>query len=309
MKRPGLILYGILCYALFNISFLYMAGFLLELVVPKTINSGAQSSYWSAIPTNFGLIFLFGFFHSLMARQSFKDWWTKFVPVEAERSTYVLQAAAFLSLLMMYWQPMPKVIWSLADGWAIVFYGIFVTGLAIVLLSTFLIDHFELFGLRHVWSANIGTPMATPKFRTPLLYKIVRHPMQLGVILVFFATPHMTAGHLFFAVSMTGYVLIGLYFEERSLVRDFGDMYRDYQARVPMLIPTVLRRSMPATSPELRVYQPLRHVIIPTSTKADRAIFEVSGLKHAPRRTAPISSHIHKTDLNRRLMVASRTEK
>lgn len=242
MKRPGLILYGILCYAFFNISFLYMAGFLLDLMVPKTINSGGVTSYWSAIPINFGLIFLFGFFHSLMARQKFKDWWTKFVPVEAERSTYVLQAAAFLSLLMVFWEPMPTEIWSVTGEWAIGFFGMFVVGLVMVLLSTFLIDHFELFGLRQIWSANVGAPMPKPIFRTPMLYKLVRHPMQLGVILVFFATPHMTAGHLLFALSMTGYILIGLYFEERSLVREFGDTYRVYQARVPMLVPNPFRR-------------------------------------------------------------------
>lgn len=241
MKRPGLITYGILCYAFFNISFLYMAGFLLDLWVPKTINSGNPDSTLRSLLTNFGLIFLFGFFHSLMARQRFKDWWTKFVPVEAERSTYVLQAAAFLSLLMIYWKPMPTEIWSVSDGWAIGCHLVFIAGLFVVLLSTFLIDHFELFGLRQVWSANVDTPLPSPKFRTPFLYKFVRHPMQLGVILVFFATPNMTAGHLFFAVSMTCYVLIGLYFEERSLVREFGDAYRDYQSRVPMLIPSPFR--------------------------------------------------------------------
>lgn len=243
MKRPGLILYGIACYAFFNISFLYMAGFLLNLVVPKSINDGDVASYWAAIPTNFGLIFLFGFFHSLMARQSFKDWWTKFVPVEGERSTYVLQAAAFLSILMVFWVPMPTAIWSVSGQWAISFYALFAVGLIVVLLSTFLIDHFELFGLRQIWSANADKPMPEPTFRTPMLYKFVRHPMQLGVILVFFATPHMTAGHLFFAVSMTGYILIGLFFEERSLVREFGDTYRDYQTRVPMLLPNPFRSS------------------------------------------------------------------
>lgn len=249
MKRPGLILYGILCYAFFNISFLYMAGFLLDLVVPKAINDGVVGTYWSAIPTNFGLVFLFGFFHSLMARQRFKDWWTKFVPVEAERSTYVLQAAAFLSILMIFWKPMPAVAWSVSDQLAIGFYVLFVFGLVMVLLSTFLIDHFELFGLRQIWSANLNKSMPKPTFRTPMLYKLVRHPMQLGVILVFFATPHMSAGHLLFAISMTGYVLIGLYFEERSLVREFGDSYRDYRARVPMLLPNPFRNSQGFNTP------------------------------------------------------------
>ncbi|SPF75993.1 hypothetical protein ALP8811_00989 [Aliiroseovarius pelagivivens] len=241
MKRPGLIAYGLLCYAFFNASFLYMAGFLLDLVVPKAINDGAPASTLIAIATNFALIFLFGFFHSLMARQWFKDWWTQLVPVEAERSTYVLQAATFLSLLMAFWKPMPAEIWSVDGPLALVAYAVFVIGLVMVLVSTFLIDHFELFGLRQIWSANLQKPMPNPTFKTPMLYKIVRHPMQLGVILVFFATPTMTAGHLFLALSMTGYVLIGLYFEERALVREFGKTYQSYQARVPMLLPNPMR--------------------------------------------------------------------
>lgn len=241
MKRPGLILYGLLCYTFFNASFLYMAGFLLDIAVPKAINDGTLSNTLIAIATNFALIFLFGFFHTLMARQWFKDWWTKYVPVEAERSTYVLQAAAFLSLLMIYWKPMPTEVWSVSGPLALTTYVVFVLGLVMVLLSTFLIDHFELFGLRQIWSAKLQKPMPKPIFKTPMLYKIVRHPMQLGVILVFFATPVMTVGHLFFALSMTGYVLIGLYFEERALVREFGDAYRSYQARVPMLLPNPMR--------------------------------------------------------------------
>ncbi|MBG6145261.1 methanethiol S-methyltransferase [Roseibium album] len=241
MKRPVLLLYGIVSYAAFNISFLYLAGFLLDVGVPKSINEGNVASLGIAAVTNFGLIFLFGFFHSLMARQWFKNWWTRFVPVEAERSTYVLQAAAFLSLLMGFWKPMPAEIWSVTGWSAVAVYLVFAIGLTILLLSTFLIDHFELFGLRQVWSAGRGSSMPSPRFRTPLLYKLVRHPMQLGVMLAFFATPHMTVGHLFFAVAMTGYVLIGLYFEERALVREFGDNYRDYQARVPMLLPNPLR--------------------------------------------------------------------
>lgn len=241
MRRPGLMLYGILCYVFFNIAFLYMAGFLLDIAVPKAINDGVPSDVPASLAINALLVFLFGFFHSLMARHWFKDRWTKLIPVEAERSTYVLQAAAFLSLLMLFWRPMPFAIWSLDGAWALAIYAVFLTGLVTVLLSTFLIDHWELFGLRQVWASTLCAPAPQPVFRTPMLYRLVRHPMQLGVILVFFATPDMTAGHLFFAVSMSVYVLIGLHFEERSLVREFGATYRDYQNRVPMLIPDPFR--------------------------------------------------------------------
>lgn len=241
MRRPGLMHYGILCYIFFNIAFLYMAGFLLGIAVPKAINDGVPSDLPASLAINALLVFLFGFFHSLMARQWFKDRWTKLIPVEAERSTYVLQAAAFLSLLMLFWKPMPFAIWSLDGIWALLVYAVFVTGLITVLLSTFLIDHWELFGLRQIRASAIGAPAPRPVFKTPMLYRLVRHPMQLGVILVFFATPDMTAGHLFFAVSMSVYVLIGLHFEERSLVREFGATYRDYQTRVPMLVPNPFR--------------------------------------------------------------------
>ncbi len=241
MRRPGLMLYGILCYIFFNITFLYMAGFLLDIAVPKAINDGAPADVPVSLAINALLVFLFGFFHSLMARQWFKDRWTRLISVEAERSTYVLQAATFLSLLMLFWKPMPSAIWSVDGVWALVVYAVFLAGLVMVLLSTFLIDHWELFGLRQIWASNVGAAVPRPVFKTPMLYRIVRHPMQLGVILVFFATPVMTDGHLFFAASMTAYVLIGLYFEERSLVREFGATYRDYQRRVPMLCPNPFR--------------------------------------------------------------------
>ena len=237
MKRPGLILYGATAYILFNAAFLYMIGFLLELPVPKAINDGAATPIAAAIAINIGLVFLFGFFHSLMARERFKRWWTTIIPADAERSTYVVQSALFLSLAMWQWQPMPTVIWAVDGALAWVAYGICALGVFLVLLSTFLIDHFELFGLRQIWNAGHDRPMPKPVFKTPFLYRFVRHPMQLGVILVVFGTPHMTLGHALFAGLMTLYVMIGLWFEERSLVREFGDTYRDYQRQVPMLIP------------------------------------------------------------------------
>lgn len=250
MKRPGLILYGATAYILFNAAFLYMIGFLLDLPVPKSINDGTTGPVALAIAVNVGLIFLFGFFHSLMARERFKRWWTKIIPADAERSTYVMQSALFLSLAMWQWQPMPGTIWSLQGPFMWVAYGICALGVCLVLLSTFLIDHFELFGLRQIWTANTGRSMPKPKFRTPFLYRFVRHPMQLGVILVFFGTPHMTVGHMLFATSMTAYVMIGLWFEERALVREFGDAYRNYRKHVPMLIPRLTPVSGAALQPQ-----------------------------------------------------------
>lgn len=237
MKRPILLFYGVAAYIAFNLAFLYMLGFLLEAPLPQTVNNGAIGPVRQAIAVNTGLVFLFGFFHSLMARARFKTWWTKIIPQDAERSTYVLQSALFLGFALWQWQPLPTTLWMVEGALVWLCYGIFALGVVTVLLSTFLIDHFELFGLRQIWSASTGRAMAKPKFKVPFLYRFVRHPMQLGVVLLLFATPHMTVGHLLFAGLMTLYVMIGLWFEERSLVREFGDAYRAYQSQVPMLVP------------------------------------------------------------------------
>lgn len=237
MNRLLLVAYGAIAYLCFNVAFVYMIGFLLDLFVPKAINDGASSPIALAIFINLGLVFLFGFFHSLMARESFKAWWTKLVPADAERSTYVLQSALFLGLAMWQWQAIPQTIWAFEGALAWAAYLVCALGVACVLTSTFLIDHFELFGLRQVWAASTRRPMPQPKFVTPFLYRFVRHPMQLGVVMVLFGTPHMTLGHLVFATSMTLYILIGLWFEERALLREFGDAYRAYQRHVPMLVP------------------------------------------------------------------------
>ena len=237
MQRPGLILYGACAYILFNAAFLYMIAFLLGLPVTAASDAGTPPGPVLAVAINTGLVFLFGFFHSLMARQRFKQWWTRIIPADAERSTYVLQSALFLALAVWQWQPLPATIWSVDGALAWMAYGICGLGVFLVLVSTFLIDHFELFGLRQIWQANRARPMPAPQFRTPSLYRFVRHPMQLGVILLVIGTPHMTVGHALFAGLMIAYVLIGLWFEERSLVREFGDAYRAYQRHVPMLIP------------------------------------------------------------------------
>lgn len=237
MKRPFLLVYGVVAYIAFNLAFLYMLGFLSEAPLPQTINNGTVGPVVQAIAVNTGLVFLFGFFHSLMARARFKAWWTKIIPQDAERSTYVLQSALFLGLAIWQWQPLPTTIWMIEGAMVWLCYVIFALGVITVLLSTFLIDHFELFGLRQIWSASTGRTMPKPKFRIPFLYRFVRHPMQLGVVLLLFSTPHMTVGHLLFAGLMMLYIMIGLWFEERSLVREFGDTYRAYQSQVPMLIP------------------------------------------------------------------------
>lgn len=233
MKPVIIFAFGLLAYIAFNASFLYFAAFLLGFIGPV-----GSASFWSALAINLGLVFLFGFTHSLMARDRFKAWLTRFLPHEAERSTFVLQSSVFLALAVWGWQPMEGVIWAFDGAIALAFYAAFAVGLGILLLSTFLIDHFELFGLRQIWSHLTGKPMPQVSFRTPLLYRVVRHPMQLGVVIILFATPVMTLDHLVLALAMTAYVMVGLYFEERSLKRMFGQQYLDYADQVPMLIPT-----------------------------------------------------------------------
>ncbi|MGI9450635.1 MAG: methanethiol S-methyltransferase [Geminicoccaceae bacterium] len=249
MSRLLTLVYSFVCYALFNLTFLYLAGFLLEVFVPKTINSGEVVHWTRATAINLALIALFGATHSIMARDWFKRWWTTFVPEIAERSTYVLQSSIFLALAIWQWQPMPWTVWQVEGDAAWVFYAAFGGAAVLLLWSTFLIDHFELFGLRQAWCYWRGVAMPKPQFRTPALYRIVRHPMQLGITIMFLATPHMTVGHLLFASAMIAYIMIGLYFEERSLVRHFGDDYRTYQSRVPMLIPLLhLGRARPLSA-------------------------------------------------------------
>lgn len=240
MQRVAIFAYGILAYLLFNAVFGYMAAFLLELFVPKGINDAGihqTANLTGAVLLNLALIFQFGFLHSLLARDHVKSWLERFLPKAAERSTYVVQASLSLALVMLFWQPLPFVIWAV-DGWAAgLAYAGFALGVGIVLWSTFLIDHFELFGLRQIWCHLRGTDVPAPTFRTPALYRIVRHPMQLGVVILLVSTPVMTTGHLLFAASMIAYIFVGLYFEERSLLRTFGARYSAYQESVPMLIP------------------------------------------------------------------------
>ena len=231
-------LYGIVAYAVFFVAFTYAIGFVSGLMVPKTIDTGAAGSLGEALVVNLLLMSLFAVQHSVMARKQFKQWWTQYVPKSVERSTYVLLASLVLLLLYWQWRPMPAVVWQIADpGVALAVTVLGFVGWLIVFTSTFLINHFELFGLHQVANNLSGRPMPQPRFRVPLLYKFVRHPLYLGFIIAFWAAPTMTLGHLLFAAVTTAYIVVAIQFEERDLIDLFGDEYRRYKRRVSMLVP------------------------------------------------------------------------
>ena len=237
-KRIATFVYGVVCYLIFFGTFLYAAGFIGNFVVPKSIDSGRESGVLEALLINAGLLALFAFQHSLMARPWFKRAWTRFIPEPVERSTYVLFSSLALLVLFWQWRPVGGVVWQVEEQWGrIVLYALWAFGWLLVLVSTFLINHFDLFGLRQVYLFLMGREYTNLKFGTPGPYRHVRHPLYLGWLFAFWATPTMTMAHLFFAIATTLYILMAIQWEEKDLVDVHGADYRGYQKRVPMIVP------------------------------------------------------------------------
>jgi protein-S-isoprenylcysteine O-methyltransferase Ste14 len=247
MNRFLALAYGTVCYAIFFGTFLYAAGFLGNFGVPKSIDSGVAGAAWAAALVNLGLLGIFGLQHSVMARIGFKRWWTRYVPQPVERSTYVLASSLAMILLFWAWQPMTGVVFTVESqlGRDLAYAG-FALGLATVLYATFLIDHFDLFGLRQVVLYFRGQPYTHKRFATPSLYKHVRHPLYVGWFLTVWVTPDMTVGHLLFAGVATAYILVAVLFEERDLITLLGDDYRAWRQRTPMFVPRLGGRKQPS---------------------------------------------------------------
>lgn len=247
MARSVYLLFGGIAYLIFFATFLYLIAFVADLAgAPRTIDRGGDGlSVGAAVAVDLALVALFGLQHSVMARRGFKEAWTRILPEPIERSTYVLFASLALIVMFVLWQPIAEpVVWRVENSiGALALWGLFAAGWVMVLISTFLISHFELFGLKQVWGHARGASAAAPVFRQPFFYKLVRHPIYTGFFLAFWATPEMTAGHLLFAVAMSAYMLIAIRYEERDLVGMFGGDYEAYRGRVGMLAPRLRRRA------------------------------------------------------------------
>jgi methanethiol S-methyltransferase len=243
LKRLIFALYGVVCYVIFLGTFLYAIGFIGNLGTPTTLDGPATQPLGTALAIDAGLLMLFAIQHSVMARQWFKERWTRVVPKPVERSTYVLFSSLALILLFSAWRPMGGAVWSVTDpAGQIVLRVLFAFGWLLVLVSTFLINHFDLFGLRQVWLNLIGRPYTSLSFKTPGPYRLVRHPLYVGWFFAFWMTPTMTLAHLVFAIATTSYILLAIRFEERDLVAFHGRAYEDYRRRVPMLVPFARRQ-------------------------------------------------------------------
>jgi protein-S-isoprenylcysteine O-methyltransferase Ste14 len=243
MKRVLSLLYGVVCYFAFFGTILYAIGFVGNLFVPKTIDSQPQMALSMAIFINASLLLLFAVQHSVMARPAFKRWWTTIVPEHLERSTYVLLASLCLMLMMWQWQPIGGVVWSIENAAAKnVLLVLYIIGWAIVFLSTFLINHFDLFGLRQVWLYFTGKRYTQLPFNTPVFYRLVRHPLYFGFLVAFWSTPVMTIAHLLFAILTTGYIFTAIQLEERDLMESFGEKYGNYRKWTPMIVPFTKRK-------------------------------------------------------------------
>lgn len=258
LQRSLFFLYGILCYLVFLPTFLYAVGFVGNYrlafgdwtFVPKSMDVGDGGQFWTAFIVDLLLLGLFAVQHSVMARQGFKRWWTRIIPPQLERSTYVLASSLALIVLFYFWRPLGGIVWDLeGNGVRTLLVALSLLGWSVVLLSTFLINHFELFGLQQIHAHLTRREMPAPRFVTPFLYKLVRHPLYLGFVIAFWATPSMTVGHLVFSIATTAYMVLAIQFEERDLVRVFGDVYRSYQRNTPMLVPGAARKPRSGANP------------------------------------------------------------